>query len=122
VVIEGRILGKPNDDEESLAMVSALAGRSHFVISGYTIRRLDDGREAEGVVATEVQMRSVEPAELRQYVGTGEGRDKAGAYAIQGRGAAFIERIVGSYTNVVGLPLSEVVVDLRRLDLWGMRA
>jgi septum formation protein len=67
-------------------------------------------------------MRTVEPAELRQYVGTGEGRDKAGAYAIQGRGAAFIERIVGSYTNVVGLPLSEVVVDLRRLDLWGMRA
>lgn len=122
VTVDGRILGKPRDDEEAFAMITALAGRSHFVISGYLLCRLDDPCEVHRVVTTEVSMRAVEVSELREYVSTGEGRDKAGAYAIQGRGAALISRISGSYTNVVGLPLSEVVTDLRRMGLWGASA
>lgn len=117
VALGREILGKPRDEAESLAMVASLVGRTHEVMTAYAVRSLVDGREVSRTITTKVVMRRASTEELRRYVATGEGLDKAGAYAIQGKGAALVARIDGSYTNVVGLPLSEVVADLFDLGL-----
>ena len=95
-------------------MLQALSGRSHTVITGYAVAR--SGRILErDAVSSLVWFREIAPDELAWYVATNEPYDKAGAYAAQGRGACFIRAIQGSYTNVVGLPLCEVVDALKRL-------
>jgi septum formation protein len=115
---EGRNLGKPGDEKEALRMVTALQGRDHSVFTGYTIVELRGGkvrRMITRVVETKVRIRAMTKADIRAYVGRGESLDKAGAYAAQGFGMAIIERIRGSYTNVVGLPVTEVTADLKKL-------
>jgi septum formation protein len=111
------ILGKPRDDAEAAAMIERLAGATHEVSTRFALA--EAARSAliafAQTVTTRVTFRGVGPAEAQAYAATGEGRDKAGAYAVQGRAAAFIERLEGSYTCVVGLPLSEVVVAMRGL-------
>ncbi|HEY6475328.1 MAG TPA: Maf family protein [Polyangia bacterium] len=114
VVIEEAILGKPADDAEARAMLLRLAGRRHEVITAYTIRFGE--RRLERAVTTLVAMRALQPAEVDAYVACGEGRDKAGAYAVQGIAAAFITELRGSLTNVIGLPLTEVLADLLALS------
>jgi septum formation protein len=114
VVVEDDILGKPADDTEARAMLLLLAGRRHEVITAYTIRFGD--RRLERAVTTLVAMRALQPAEIDAYVACGEGRDKAGAYAVQGIAAAFITELRGSLTNVIGLPLAEVLADLLALS------
>jgi septum formation protein len=114
VVLHGEIINKPTDDADALRMLTALQGRAHQVITGVAVLDVRDGavvRRLVRSVSTEVRMRAASAAELAAYVATGEPRDKAGAYGIQGRAAAFIEGIVGDYSNVVGLPLCA---------LWGM--
>jgi septum formation protein len=114
VVLGGAILGKPVDVADARSLLERLAGRTHVVYTRYAIARAD--APLVPVVARTVQssvtLRAASNAELEAYARTGEGLDKAGAYAIQGVGAFLVERIEGSYTNVVGLPACEVVMDL----------
>jgi len=121
VVIDGEILGKPADVADAARLLGKIAGRTHTVYTRYAIS-LPDAPEvvrAARTVATEVSLRAASQDELARYAASGEGLDKAGAYAAQGLGAFLIERIVGSYSNVVGLPACEVVLDLRALGLIG---
>jgi nucleoside triphosphate pyrophosphatase len=105
VVVDGLVLGKPRDRADGLAMLGWLSGRSHQVLTAVALA------SASGISfrlsASEVRMRAVTPAECAAYWETGEPRDKAGGYAIQGRGALFIEQLSGSYSGVMGLPLYE---------------
>ena len=108
VVTEGRILGKPASDGEAADMLLRLSGRTHEVVSGVCLARWDgkEGRVcARGSATTLVRFRPLEAEDIRAYLDSGEWRGKAGAYAIQGRAALFVEGIQGDYANVVGLPL-----------------
>lgn len=105
VVVDNAILGKPADREQGLAMLAGLSGRAHSVITSVAVCRGDSLRQRS--VMTQVWFRSLTRAEMSAYWDTGEPADKAGGYAIQGIGAIFIERIEGSYSAVVGLPLME---------------
>lgn len=117
---DGGVLGKPRDDDEARAMIERLAGATHEVSTRFLLAPAAPSAPAlhAQTVTTRVTMRTVTRDEASGYAATGEGRDKAGAYAVQGRAAAFIERLDGSYTSVVGLPLSEVVVAMRALGWW----
>jgi septum formation protein len=114
----GAVLGKPRDEADSFEMLTRLAGTTHEVHTRFALASLDEGGFLhEQTVRTKVSFRPVTPARLRAYAATGEGMDKAGAYAIQGRGAALVSHIEGSYSNVVGLPACEVSVALESLSL-----
>jgi len=113
VTIDGRILGKPVDASEARAMLRALAGRTHEVVTAYVLRR--GATAAARTVRTAVEVAALDERDIDAYLACGEWQDKAGAYAIQGVFAWAVIRLRGSYTNVVGLPLAEVVSDLRRL-------
>ncbi len=106
VIVDGEILGKPQDDREAAEMLRRLSGRWHEVLTGVSLRA--SGREAAAVERTGVQFSPLGAEDIAWYVGSGEGRDKAGAYAVQGLAARFIPRIDGSYSNVVGLPIATV--------------
>lgn len=103
VALDGRVLGKPRDQEEAFAMLSALSGREHRVYTGVTV--LGGGQAATEHEETAVAFRALSPEEIRDYIATGEPMDKAGAYGIQGVGALLVQGIRGDYCNVVGLPL-----------------
>jgi septum formation protein len=107
VVLDGRAFGKPRDSEHAEELLRALSGRRHEVMSGLALRR--GAAEASDVAVTRVVFRALSDAEIGWYVGCGEWRERAGGYAIQGRGAALVERIEGDYSNVVGLPVSLLV-------------
>lgn len=114
VAIEREILGKPADDAEAARMLVALSGRGHDVTTGFCI--LQGGRErCTSSVTTRVVFSALTPGRIAAYVASGEGRDKAGAYAIQGAGMALVRSIDGSYSNVVGLPAAEVLEALERV-------
>ena len=113
VVLDGIILGKPRNDREARRMLRSLSGRSHQVLSAMALVCRADEKELSRVSLTRVQLREMDPAEIRWYVGTGEPTDKAGAYAIQGKGAIFVKKIVGSRSNVAGFPV-ETFYDLMR--------
>lgn len=118
VVLDGRVFGKPRDDDDARAMLRDLGGRVHDVITAYAIGDARTGRLlAEQSVRTAVEMRSLDEAEIDDYVATGESRDKAGSYAIQGMASSLVKRIDGSHTNVIGLPTAELVLSLRQLEL-----
>ena len=106
VVIDGTILGKPRDDEDAAFMLRRLSGRAHEVMTGVSLRK--PGWEASRVETTTVEFLPLTDADIRWYVESGEGRDKAGAYAIQGLASRLIPSIRGSYSNVVGLPIAVV--------------
>jgi septum formation protein len=108
VELDGEAFGKPGSALEARQMLERLSGRSHRVLTGIALARLPDGLSRYEVAATEVRFSALEAAEIERYVATGEPLDKAGAYAAQGAGGRFIERIAGCYFNVVGLPLSRV--------------
>ncbi len=104
VALDGRIYGKPRNEEEARAYLGALAGRTHEVVSGIALRGRGGGMR-EAVARTAVTFRALPPATLDWYLATGEWRERAGGYAIQGRGAALVAAIEGDYLNVVGLPV-----------------
>ncbi len=105
VVLDGAILGKPKDPREARAMLGRLSGRDHLVQTGVAVRDGDTAAVAAAVETTRVTIAPITAEQIADYVATGEPLDKAGAYAIQGLGAVFVERIDGNYSNVVGLPL-----------------
>jgi septum formation protein len=122
VVIDGSIVGKPADVRDAVAILSRLTGRTHEVFTRYLIARAEPGEGAvlaARTVRTEVKLRAATAAEVDAYARTGEGLDKAGAYAAQGIGTFLVEGVTGSYSNVVGLPACELVCDLTRLGLCG---
>lgn len=106
VYIDGEILGKPTSDDEATEMLRKLSGRVHKVFTGVAVIDIESGREAHGCEETMVHIMRLSGEEIRRYVELGEPDGKAGAYAIQGFGAVFVDRVVGCYHNVVGLPLS----------------
>jgi len=114
VVHGGRILGKPGDAEEALSVLQTLAGQKHLVHTGFCLMNGKDDVLISRVVTTEVWFYPFSRDIAAAYVATGESLDKAGAYGIQGSGGFLVERINGSYSNVVGLPLAEVVEELLR--------
>jgi septum formation protein len=107
VVLDGRIYGKPADEKEAETFLRRLSGRTHEVWSGIAIR--DDGDERTSNACTRVRFRRLEQRDIDWYLKSGEWRERAGGYAIQGRGAALIEEIEGDYWNVVGLPVAELI-------------
>jgi septum formation protein len=117
VALEGFLLGKPGDAREAEAMLRRLAGRDHDVWTGVWAGRLDDPREALAVERTRVRFRSYDDRLVKWYVSTGEPLDKAGGYGIQERGGLLTERIEGSWSNVVGLPVERLPGLFRALGL-----
>ncbi|WP_438766933.1 Maf family protein [Kushneria sp. TE3] len=110
--VDGQILGKPESDDHARAWLRALSGRAHQVISAVTL--VGPAGILDACVISDVHFRLMEETEISAYVASGEGRDKAGGYALQGRGAMFVSRIEGSWSGIVGLPLCETAQLLAR--------
>ena len=114
VIVDDAILGQPADDADARRMLLALAGRRHDVTTAYKISFR--GKTLERSVTTAVSFRSLRPPEIDAYLASGEWRGKAGGYAVQGRAGAFATELRGSHTNVIGLPLAELLADLQALE------
>jgi septum formation protein len=115
VAIDNTILGKPDDEAHCLEMLARLSGRIHMVHTAVVVSQLDYVGKA--LSSSEVSFRHIDVAEAKNYWLTGEPKDKAGSYAIQGKGATFVDKITGSYSGVVGLPLYELTQLLRDTDV-----
>ncbi|MDZ7330402.1 MAG: Maf family protein [candidate division KSB1 bacterium] len=115
VVLDGKILGKPQDRKESYQMLSSLSGRVHRVYTGFSIISVPEQRSISDYEVTEVKFRQLEPWEIEAYIESGQPFDKAGAYGIQDDAAIFVESITGDYYNVVGLPLTKLFLALRTI-------
>lgn len=115
VHIGGELMGKPRDEDDARRMLRLLSGRTHHVTTGFVVHGADAFDAPAYAETTAVTFRALSEDEVRRYVATGEGVDKAGGYAVQGLASAFVERIEGSYHNVVGLPVHRVVEVLLRL-------
>ena len=121
VVCEGRVLGKPRDEEDAFRILSLLSGRHHEVMTGMTV--VKDDEIITHTEVTKIHFRDLHPDEIRAYIASGEPMDKAGAYGIQGGAALFADEMVGDYYNVMGLPVCRLAMILRSLGLpiWGVR-
>ncbi|MEZ0368127.1 MAG: nucleoside triphosphate pyrophosphatase [Candidatus Sericytochromatia bacterium] len=119
VYLEGVVLGKPSDADDAERMLAGLSGKSHQVITGVGLVRKQDGSLSsfQGFTVSQVRMRAISPQERADYIASGEPMDKAGAYAIQGGAGRFVEKVEGSYENIVGLPL-ELMRDLLTQAGW----
>lgn len=117
VVLEDRVMGKPAEEAQATEYLSTLSGNWHTVYTGYCLYNPDKEVKVQRVVSSEVKIKQLSEEEIDAYVKTGEASDKAGAYAIQGIGAFMVEEIRGSYTNVVGLPLTELLEDFLRMKI-----
>jgi septum formation protein len=115
VVLEDAVYGKPADAQDAARMLGELAGRSHRVVSAVWV--MDAGREEHALSVSDVTFGALDAGAIAGYVDSGEWRGKAGAYAIQGRAAAFVAHLAGSYTGVMGLPLYETAALLRRFGV-----
>ena len=117
VTLDGTVFGKPADAEDARSMLRRLSGRTHQVLTGFVLcDRADDAGPAQ-VVTSRVRFRALSEAAIDAYLVTGEPFDKAGAYAVQGEGRALVDRVDGSLSNVIGLPLDEVGAALRAAGL-----
>lgn len=114
VCADGRLLGKPADEDDAFRMLKMLSGRKHTVVTGYTVVYGD--KIDTGCVSTDVYFRRLSDDEIREYISTGEPMDKAGAYGIQGKGALFVERIDGDYFTVLGFPVCRVFQVIKKLQ------
>jgi septum formation protein len=117
VVLDGEVLGKPCDEQEAVSMLLSLAGRTHTVYTGYCLTVADTGLHESGIAASRVTLRPVSQAEAEEYAATGEPLDKAGAYALQGRGGGFVTHVEGLRSTVIGLPLEHIVDVLTRFGV-----
>ncbi len=121
VVCEGRVLGKPRDEEDAFRILQLLSGRHHEVMTGMTV--LHDAEIITHTEVTKIHFRPLHPAEIRAYIASGEPMDKAGAYGIQGGAALFADQMEGDYYNVMGLPVCRLAMILRSFSLpvWGVQ-
>ena len=120
VVCEGKVLGKPRNEEDAFRILSLLSGRDHEVMTGMTVLRGDE--IVTHTEVTKIHFRQLHPDEIRAYIATGEPMDKAGAYGIQGGAALFADQMEGDYYNVMGLPVCRLAMILRSfgLPIWGV--
>ena len=121
VVLDGKILGKPKDEEEAYAMLQALSGNTHQVFTGIAVLDRHSGKCVTAAECTKVRFTDLDEETIRYYIASGEPMDKAGAYGIQDLAALFVEGIEGDYFNVVGLPLCRLGKLLKEsfgIDLW----
>lgn len=116
VILDGEVMGKPADPTHARSMLARLAGRTHVVTTGLALIDVERGTRCLSWEETRVHMRPASAAEIAAYVATGEPMDKAGAYAIQGQGAVFVDSIEGCYYNVVGLPVVRLLSMLRDME------
>ena len=121
VVIDDLILGKPKNKKQAQQMLERLSGREHKVFTGFTLARTTSKITKTTVVQSAVKFKPINAEEMEWYISCDEPYDKAGGYAVQGKGAYFIKAIRGSYTNVIGLPLCEVLEELKKLDAINFR-
>lgn len=122
VVVDGQVYGKPHDSADAFRMLTNLSGRSHQVITGVAVVKQSKSCCCEWTsftasAVTDVTFCSLRPETIQSYIATGEPFDKAGAYAIQGKGSLFVEKISGDYTNVVGLPLTTLATLLKKVGI-----
>lgn len=120
VAFDGKILGKPVDEADAKRMLTMLSGNTHSVFTGVTLVLIDKtGRAGELVFheKTDVKMHEMTEAEIDRYIATGEPMDKAGSYGIQGKCAIYIEKIDGDYNNVVGLPITRIYQELKKIGI-----
>ncbi len=117
VVCDGKILGKPRDKKNARAMLKFLSGKSHLIITGFTIISSDLKKSITKSQETKVWMRKISKTEIDSYVKTKEPYDKAGAYAIQGIAKKFIEKVEGDMLNAIGLPLNSLMFELKKLGV-----
>ena len=117
IVFGGQILGKPHTKNEARKMLETINGKSHSVITGFSIIDTSKNKTLSKSVETKIYIRKLTPAEIDAYVKSEEPLDKAGAYAIQGLGAVFVEKIEGDYFNVIGLPLSALTEALKEFGI-----
>jgi septum formation protein len=117
VVLDEAVLGKPRDAAEAVSHLSRLLGRTHRVLTAVALVRTDAPIFCERLVESRVTLRGASEQEIRDYVASGEPLDKAGAYALQGEGRRFVEKIAGSESNVIGLPLQETLAALREIGV-----
>jgi septum formation protein len=118
VSLDGKLLGKPTDDADAFEMLTHLSGTCHEVVTGVALVDARTGREIVWAETTQVYFRELHSTEIDAYIASGEASDKAGAYGIQGQGAAFVRRIEGCYFNVVGLPLASLVERLSNFQFF----
>ncbi len=116
-ILDGRFLGKPASRDDAVRMLVAMSGQCHTVITGFTVIDTGTGRTVSRAISTRVCFRELSLSEINAYVNSGEPLDKAGAYAIQGLGAVFVDRIEGDYFNVIGLPLAALTVILKEFHI-----
>jgi septum formation protein len=119
VVVDDDVFGKPSDDADALRMLLRLSGRTHRVLTAVALCEVAGSHEDGVLLTTDVTFRALPETAWRRYVASGEARDKAGAYAIQGLGTGIVRAISGSYTNVVGLPAAETLELLERAGVLG---
>lgn len=117
VVIDGVILGKPFNKKQARTMLKKLSGREHKVFTGFTLAHTGSGICHTQVIQSAVFFKTISPQEMNWYISCDEPYDKAGGYALQGKGAYFIKAIRGSYTNIIGLPLCEVLETLKTFNV-----
>lgn len=120
VIVGDEVLGKPKTSEDAKAMLKKLSGRMHRVITGFAIKNESAGVSIDNIIESQVFFREISDEEMDWYIKTGEPYDKAGGYAVQGKGAIFVKEIRGSHTNVIGLPLCEVVSALKSVGAIGL--
>ncbi len=113
VVIDGKIIGKPKDEEDAFNTIKSLSARTHEVYTGFTV--CGSGKTKTDFEVTKVHFKELNDDDIRRYVATGEPMDKAGAYGIQQKGNLFVEYIHGDYYNVVGFPISKICVTIKEL-------
>jgi septum formation protein len=121
VVIDGLILGKPENKTQARQMLTRLSGREHKVFTGFNLTHAASRVTKTKVIRSAVQFKDISAEEMEWYISCDEPYDKAGGYAVQGKGAYFIRAIRGSYTNVIGLPLCEVLEELKKLNTINFR-
>jgi septum formation protein len=117
VVLKGKILGKPKNDSDAFNMLKMLSGKWHRVITGYCVLNISRNITYRDAVETRVYVRGLSDDEIKRYIKTSEPFDKAGSYAVQGKGGYMVKEIKGSYANVVGLPICEVAEALLSLGV-----
>ncbi len=117
VVFEGKILGKPSSEETARKMLTKMSGKPHSVITGFTIIDTKTNKIVSKSIETKIYFKNLSPEEINSYIASGEPMDKAGSYAIQGLGGILIEKIEGDHYNVVGLPLTALVEELKNFGI-----
>ncbi len=117
VVLKSRVFGKPRSKKEAKEMLKSLSGKTHTVITGYTIMDAETGKKLSRAVESKVFFKRLNEDEIETYIKSGEPLDKAGAYGVQGLGAVIVKRIEGDFFNVMGLPLNSVAESLKKFGI-----